>query len=276
LSDAWLDVWDVGSFDEALLAELNAAAELIRDFHLTSDRQWREREASDHTMPQPENPYAEAFISLAEHIMTLMERRSIRAWHYTRMADDEIALVRKEGIRPSTLATILERIDARIERGTFSMEVGQRLLAETPFRGDQLESRSGKFYMVSHPLEPGDDGVEDLLRYWGGESIYFRQRDDDLLKLLEGIGRPRVMEVRVPLARTRHAFRAAETVVASFARSLGCEAERKIFDLYVTDALASTHVLAIHSEGEPMFEALGREYPSTLRQCGPLEPNEAA
>ncbi|MDZ4317543.1 MAG: hypothetical protein U1A07_01675, partial [Phenylobacterium sp.] len=44
-----IDVWDVRTFDEVLRADLDADADLIRNYLLTSHRLWEERQASDHT-----------------------------------------------------------------------------------------------------------------------------------------------------------------------------------------------------------------------------------
>lgn len=66
----------------------------------------------------------------------------------------------------------------------------------------------------------------------------------------------------MPLETTKHAYPAAEAVVATFGRGLGCEPDRgRAFDLYATQALGSKSVIAIHTEGEPNFIALARGYP---------------
>lgn len=49
-----IDVWDVGTFDSELRGDLDAHTDVIRDYMLTSRRQWMEREASDRTMPYPQ------------------------------------------------------------------------------------------------------------------------------------------------------------------------------------------------------------------------------
>ena len=264
IADHQIDVWDAETFDGELRGDLETHAGVIRDYFHTSKQLWLEREASDHVMPYPENPHASEFIWVNEHIMRLMERRSIRAWHYTRMTDGEVGILLSKGIRPSTLGTIEVRIRAHVKAGSFSETVGNRLFSDTPFRGEQLESRSNKFWMVSHPLAVDDGGVEDLLRYWGGESVYFRQRNPDLQMLLEGLGRSRVIEIAMPLAQSQHCFPAAEAVVATFGRTLGCEPDKKLFDLYTVAPLGPPHILAVHSHGEPAFMALGRGYPTTF------------
>ena len=259
---AIIDVWNVETFDAALLGDLEAHADVIRDYMLTSRRQWLEREASDHTMPYPENPYAGEFIWVTEHIMRLMEARTIRAWHYTRMTDDEIDRLREQGIYPSSLENIRARFAAQVAAGEFSQEIAAKLFADSPYQSDQRESRSNKFWMASHPVEIEDGGVELLLESWGGEAAYFWQRDAALQDLLKRIGRPRVLEIAMPLVHSCQGYSAAEAVVASFGRTLGCRPDKHAFDLYSHQRLDPAHILGVHSEGEPNFGAMARGYPA--------------
>jgi len=127
-----IDVWNIDTFDNELRGDLDAHANLIRNYMITSRRQSREHEASDHRMPYPENPHAGEFLALNEHITQLMEARTIRAWHYTRMTDAEIDTLRLKGIYPSSLENIRSRFDAQVVAGAFSQEVADRLFADSP------------------------------------------------------------------------------------------------------------------------------------------------
>lgn len=262
LRSGLIDVWDLDSFDAELRGNLEAHAELIRDYFLTSRRLWIEREASDHTRPYPENPYAGEFIWIEEHVMRLMEERTIRAWHYTRMIDEEVAALRREGVYLSSLDSIRVRLAAQVKAGAFSEEVSDRLFADSPFQSEQLDSRSNKFWMVSHPVVIDDGGVELLLESWGGESAYFWQLDPELQALLRRLGRPRVLEIAMPLTYSRHSFSAAEAAVATYGRMLGCRPDKGGFDLYTHQPLPAEHVLAVHSEGEPNYDNMARGYPA--------------
>ncbi len=79
---AIIDVWAVETFDSEMRGDLDVHTDVIRNYMLTSRHQWPEPEASDRTMPYPENPYAGEFMWVKEHTMRLMEVRTIRAWHY--------------------------------------------------------------------------------------------------------------------------------------------------------------------------------------------------
>lgn len=262
MNGAPIDVWNVETFDQPLLAHLQTNAELIRNYLKTSRRHWREHEASDHTMPYPTNPCGSEYMNFVDMIGREMASRTIRAWHYTRLTNEEVDVVRSDGIYLSTLETIRRRFDDQVTAGIFTAEVAEALFAASPFQGEQRESRSNKFWMVSHPLNIKDGGVTLLLSNWGGESAYFWLQDQALETLVAGIGVSRVLELVVPLDATGRAHLAGDAVVATFGRSLGCKPEKKVFDLYSTRALGPEAVIAIHTVGDPAFSRLGRGYPA--------------
>jgi hypothetical protein len=115
--------------------------------------------------------------------------------------------------------------------------------------------------MASHPQPINDSSVISLLGCWGGESAYFNHAKGGLLKKLSTIGVPRVLEIAVPLALTRHAYSAAKAVIQLYARSLGCHADWGGFDLYAHSILGPDALLRVHSGGEDDFALLARGYP---------------
>ncbi|NTH49197.1 hypothetical protein G6K98_31645 [Agrobacterium rhizogenes] len=62
------------------------------------------------------------------------------------------------------------------------------------------------------------------------------------------------------MAITKHAYGAGRAVVSSFARTLGCRAERGAFDLYAFQPLGADAILKAHSEGDTTFDAMARGY----------------
>ncbi|MXP44976.1 hypothetical protein [Allopontixanthobacter sediminis] len=256
-----IDTWNVKSFDPALLADFAANADLIRDYLETFRRQSREREASTRLMAYPENPLAGDYLALKERLMGIMASRTIRAWHYTRMTDDEVQLVRQNGVHLSTLETTRARFARQVAAGHITEEVADRLFADSPFQGDQLSARAGKFWMVSNPVLTTSSGVKPLLASWGGEAAHFWQQDSELKLILTTIGLPRVLEIAMPLAHSRHSYRAAEAVVATYARTLGCRPDGGSFDLYSQCALGPETILDVHSEGDESFTQFARGYP---------------
>ena len=121
--------------------------------------------------------------------------------------------------------------------------------------------------MTSHPLGTDDSGVELLLGNWGGESVYFWLQDNFLEGLVSCIGRPRVLEIVVPIDATNHAYSAAKAVLGAFGLTLGCSPDRGAFDLYCKNPLGPEKILAIHTEGETFFTNLGSITERALRVC---------
>ena len=256
-----IDVWNTETFDDDLLGELNSERDLLRDYALTDKRQFLEREAATGWVPHATNPYAAARNRFVEHVvMPAMAQRTIRAWHYTRLTDDETALLQAGGVYISNLEAIRRRLDVQVSSRVLLAEAADALYAASPFH-HQNDSRAGKFWMTSHPISADNSLVELLLEHWGGEGVYFWLKDPKLVELVKSFGRPRVIELAVPLQVTPDAYSAAKAVAATFVRSLGCEPDWSAFDLYATSALGADAVLNIHTEGEPNFAALARGYP---------------
>lgn len=259
-----IDVWDAKTFDAELSAHLEKHADLIRNY-LTTDRQifldydmGRQR---DKFLMRPQNPHAPAFLALQEQIMELMRTRIMRAWHYTRITKQEIETLRNKGIHLSTPETLRARLDFLVASDLLSGPTADALYAASPFHSDQLDARSGKFWMASHPVHIDDGGVQPLMAHWGGEVASMWVKDPVLLAPLAGTGIRCVLELAVPLALTNHGYSASGAILATFGRALACISGKHDFDLYVTTPLPPDRVIKVHTEGDPSFNAIGISYP---------------
>jgi hypothetical protein len=220
-----IDVWNVETFDEDLLATLRTNSELVRNYIVTDREIFLERETSGLRGAYRTNPHGGSYYGLLEDLGRDMENRTIRA----------------------------------------SAGFADALFEASPFHHpDQVEPRSNKFWMTSHPVEIGDGGVSLLLDNWGGEAVYFWLDDPQLKEAVADIGKPRVIEVAVPLDATRHAYPAGKAVVAAFARSLDCTPDFREFDLYTVHALGPDAVLAVHTEGAAAFAEIGKDIRSAF------------
>lgn len=259
-----IDVWNSSTFDSELNSFLEPQTDLIRNYLLTDHEIFLEYDLGrgpSRPPLRPDNRFAFAFIALQEAMMQLMERRTIRAFHYTRMMEHEVARLRRDGIHLSTPETLRQRLEVLISTRTLSRAIADKLYAQSPFHSDQLESRSDKFWMTSHPIEVHDSGVTPLMAHWGGEVASMWTRDQSLLTPLGAIGKPRIIEIAVPMLATRHSFSAGKAVLATFARSRGCISEKQAFDLYAKEQLSPSSILAVHTEGDQAFVDMGRSYP---------------
>lgn len=91
MADAVIDVWDLSTFDAELIAALEAKADLISDY-LKIDREIflsHDLGRGPRTILRPDNPHADNFLRLQEAIGREMQKRTIRAFHYTRLTDND-------------------------------------------------------------------------------------------------------------------------------------------------------------------------------------------
>lgn len=149
--------------------------------------------------PYPDNPFAGDHLDLAETLMAVMNRRTIRAWHYTRLTDAEADRLRQDGIVLPSSESIRARLDAQVAAGAFSPEIADALHAASPSQRGQAEIRSGRFWMVSHP--PRHPGRRSRTAAWK-----LGRRRRLLLALRPRAPGPRGLHRARPRPRDRGAF----------------------------------------------------------------------
>lgn len=259
-----IDIWDHKTFDDELMAILDSHADLVRHYMTTENDIFLSHDlcrGPKRSVLRPNNEYASAFLAFTEAIGEQMQRRIIRAWHYTRLTELELEIMLRDGIHLSTPETLKTRLNALVASDELIAEIADELFAASPFHGDQLEIRSNKFWMVSNPILTDDGGVTPLMAHWGGEVASMRTEDPALLGPLAVIGTPCVLEIAAPLALTQHSYRAAGAVLATYGRSLGCFPDGNGLDLYVTAPLKHDAILRVHRAADTTFAIIGRGYP---------------
>lgn len=256
-----IDIWNAATFDDALARILADAADLIGNYFDRSELQRQEREIWDLRGPPPSNDFAGDFLALKDALAVSIKDRTIRGWHYARLTDEEVAAIVSFGIQASSLEIIRARVDAQVAAGRLTPDEAAALLAGSPYQGEQHDVRTGRFWLTSNPQPIDDAGVVPLLARWGGEAISFGLRDEALRSRLEEIGRPRVIEVAVPVASTDRAYSVACVIISTFARTLGRRGDLSSIDLCVIRDLGAEAILAVHSEGDEALNEIGRGYP---------------
>jgi len=256
-----IDLWNLGSYDAELLALLSANQQIILDYWAASHRMDAEREADPDNLALRfrDNPHRPQYQDFRDYQLTgLMNDRTILAYHYTRMTDDEVAYIRAHGIELSTLTSLRRRLDARVVAKDFDQETADQIFAKSPLHSEgKFGLRSGMFWMVSPAPPPYEGGTELLLENWGGEVAYWLNSRG---KHPFNIGRPRILEIALPLNATDGAFRAAQAVLEAFLRSLGTKGDSSGFDINAKKSLPPEAILRVITEGEPAFEEVGHHY----------------
>ena len=199
----------------------------------------------------------------------MMEAKTVRAFHYSRLTDREVELIRGQGVQPTSTEFLRERLDGLIGEGVLAPELADVINCGSPLHSQAYGVRLGMFWMTAVPAHPADPGVELLLASWGGESAYWCVTDDSIAEVLRSIGRPRVIEiaVRLSVAAHRPAYQAATCVLSVKASELGFPPDRSGMDLCVTTALPPEQILAVHTEGEESFHLLHSQAMQSSLQC---------
>lgn len=282
-----IDVWDVATFDDELAVTLRENADLIASYWSESGRLFREREARTRRGPPEENRFGREYQRLTETVGGMMEDRTIRAWHYTRLTDAEVAHILAEGMLPMTLAIIRERLDGAVAEGSFDQATADELYDASPYHRQFDGNRENRTWLAAEPFPVDSSDVDELLARWGGESVAFDHRCGRLSDLLEGTGRPRVLELEVPVASTTRAYEAGCAVIDAYSFTLGCKGASASNGLLGSTALvakrgpksSSSQTVARSSEGSPppngLAQACTRPRASTLPSSDAAIPTQA-
>jgi hypothetical protein len=100
-----IDVWDCATFDPGLVDQLESEAERMLRYFETDQQIFLEHDlgrGAGRSILRPENPHAERFSRITEAVAEAMDERTIRAWHYTRLTDAEVEVLRRDGVHLST------------------------------------------------------------------------------------------------------------------------------------------------------------------------------
>lgn len=186
----------------------------------------------------------------------------MRCWHYTRLADDELAYIRAHGVSPGTVESMEARIARQVAAGRLSEADAAAIVAASPLRHpEQAQAWLGMFWVTDRALHPSDDGVELLLGHWGGEVVYFWVQDDALIERLQGLGTPAVLELAVPVALTRHALSFAESALSSVVEALGYPRQVPGIDAYLTKPLRPEGIIEVYTPDDAAFIPLAPSNP---------------
>ncbi|UXA59858.1 hypothetical protein M0D48_12455 [Xanthomonas prunicola] len=165
---------------------------------------------------------ARAFDEAMQQLGDVLSPFAIRGFHFTRLTDDEAAGIRTSGLEVLSTNLIARRLAAQVEQGALTTDQAAHLL-KTNQVGDA--NRSGKAWFCFYPpCEAHESGVRPLLEDWGGEALYnFNAQNPVLGPLLRGIGRPALIQARVPATYLRNSFGLAAAVYQADLATFGIE-----------------------------------------------------
>jgi len=252
-----IDAWDPKTFGVEITAALTDHSRLVADYHVE-----RRRLMDQHQSLKP-NPYSSAYQELHEQTLApILARSRIRAWHYTRLTDEEAGAMHKQLVL-SSLDALRHRLDNLVAKNLLTQDDAETVFVQSPLHR-QRDTRAGRLYASIIPLPRCDGGVVRLLKSWGGESAHFCLPDKRIAAILRSIGAPRIVEIQTALADNLNTYKVSETVLNAWARQLGVPATLSGCDLEITECIDTAKVIRIHTEGDGCFEAVGRAYPEDI------------
>ena len=165
---------------------------------------------------------------LAGEIHELIKDREIVGYHCTRLADDEIACLEAEGLRPLTKELRQSRVQKRVAAGDLTQDMAERLLS-LGINGDGHHRLGYSCFFFTKEV---GDWCWKFFRYWGGESIYVphmnsNSEERNTLKL---IGAPCIVEIVVPVNSIPH-HSVARGLLYEYARRQNITCQEKSHDV---------------------------------------------
>ena len=99
----------------------------------------------------------------------MMSKKIVRAFHYTRMMDDEVERLRPAGIMIS-VDFLRERVERRVEAADLSQEPANQVTCRTAHGNAEFGVRDG-FWLTALPVHHDDGAVNMLLEHGGREGV---------------------------------------------------------------------------------------------------------
>lgn len=258
-----IDLWDLKTLPAVTLALVNDNADLIRDYFAREAFIMEFRRTSTLWDEIPTNEFHDRKMELEAEVRRSIMLETIRGFHYTRMTDGEVHAIQSRGILVTSLPMFREKLDAVVAAGLMAQEASEHVYDNSPLVTGDYGDRAGTFYAAAHPYPVDDSGITPFHESWGGEISRWAIEDEAILENLRALGKPRVIEVAMPIALTGWvASRLAEQIIAvkghepQLPGGFGA-------DISINEPLPAANILRVHTQGDPDFEAMGRGYPLT-------------
>ncbi|WP_299940027.1 hypothetical protein [uncultured Nitratireductor sp.] len=262
-----IDIWDTQSYDEPLLELLHENQKVIYGYFEEEKKIDDESSRKKTWSPPRSNPFVHGYHDIQEKISALMQDRTIRVFHYTRMTDAEVDRFMGDGIIPTSLEFLEVRINRVVQEELITAEQGKEIFKRSPLHSPALYGVRKGFWTTTGAFHPTDPGVNLLLEHWGGESAYWcitGENDDELTDTLRNLGRGRIFEIHLPVADANHGnanTSLGAPIVREYARTLGFDIYPEARDITIYEPAPPSVIIRHHNEGDEKYDHFGRGYP---------------
>jgi hypothetical protein len=250
---------DTSTWPGQLLAHFEAREDMLRAYRQHEEKLMDDSAWGPVYVPmalRPPNPLAQEkqrFLSVlrAEY----SDKLAPRGFHCTRLTDDEVERIRKEGMTPSSVPMLQDRIRALEKTGLITAQVACRLIQ----RNSAADlNRVGRIWFVfTKALLRQETGMDSLFRYWGGEALYGQHdRDPEIGPMLASIGIARIIEATVLLSDMGPTAFPDTQMVQQFLMASGVPAGDRDYSGRTRAPVSTYHIRRIISREDEAFESL--------------------
>ena len=137
-----------------------------------------------------------------DSFMALVGDLPVRAYHSTRLLEEEAAAIRRRGLIPLSEELVTSRIRSACASGHLTAAERDALLAGGVFASGGSVGRPGQVCAVVGRTIFDDDptAVDLLLGLWGGEAIYWAHERTVLAGRLRTLGKPSIVVINLRIA----------------------------------------------------------------------------
>lgn len=193
--------------------------------------------------------------AVSARIDSLVASCDLVGFHCSRLTDDEVQDVRRNGLRALSPALVSDRLMRRVEAGDVDLDTAARIdatnRAKEPTRRDRVALYLRRAELRERHL------TEPFFRMWGGEAVAFPlERDEARRAVLERIGTPCVVVVAVPVAAFEHeATPIGHRLAAVYLHRRGLDIGVG-WASHLKGTIPAERVIGITTEGEAAFASL--------------------
>lgn len=149
----------------------------------------------------------------------VLRSHALHGYHCTRLTDEEVSEIIRNGMRPLSREGLGARIDAVRKAKLVDGDFAKCLLSE-----NQAHCRAGQIWFCFFPpRRVCERGISHFFRYWGGESLYISHQNETgvIDPRLGAFGTPCLVEAEVPIARLNPHSSLEDVLVRNYLRRRG-------------------------------------------------------
>ena len=190
----------------------------------------------------------------------------ILGWHYTRLTDAEVEVIRRKGMQLPDAEMLASRIDGLVKTSLITPDIARRLKSE-----NRASEQSGGVYFCFFPPRNDDEGaIGRFFRHWGGEALYVYHEDDPITSpAISCVGTPCIVEADVPISLLRMEGNLVPSIYLRYLASCDATIKYDDYEDRIEHPLPAKSVRRVIAFPDPDFYSLTgcSEWRRPISQC---------